>query len=247
MKPYLKRISMLLMLGMMAWFLVGLVAAQEAEATPEPQPTAETTEATETAEAATAEEAIVPQDEGWLAELAEDFIGLFQRGGEVFASLVVGIVPLLIVLLTGVNALIALIGTERVEKVGEWAARDGLIYYPIRYMIFPFLAVFFLTNPMAYTLGRFLPERYKPAFYDSAVSYVHPPLGLFPHVNPGEIFVWSGIAFGITQLGLGLGDLAIRYALVGLVVILIRGTLTQWITAIMWRRQESQETSEQAS
>jgi PTS system glucitol/sorbitol-specific IIC component len=232
---------MLLILAMMSLFLANLATAQDAEATPEAEPVAEVTE---TAATPTADEATVPQDEGWLAELAENFIGLFQRGGEVFASLVVGIVPLLIVLLTGVNALIALIGTERVEKVGEWAARDGIIYYPIRYMIFPFLAVFFLTNPMAYTLGRFLPEKYKPAFYDSAVSYVHPPLGLFPHINPGEIFVWSGIAFGITQLGLGLGDLAIRYALVGLVVILIRGTLTQWITAVMWRRQE---TGEQAS
>lgn len=241
MKPYLRLISMLLILAMMSLFLANLATAQDAEATPEAEPVAEVTE---TAATPTADEATVPQDEGWLAELAENFIGLFQRGGEVFASLVVGIVPLLIVLLTGVNALIALIGTERVEKVGEWAARDGIIYYPIRYMIFPFLAVFFLTNPMAYTLGRFLPEKYKPAFYDSAVSYVHPPLGLFPHINPGEIFVWSGIAFGITQLGLGLGDLAIRYALVGLVVILIRGTLTQWITAVMWRRQE---TGEQAS
>lgn len=238
MKPYLRLISMLLMLGMVSLFLAGLATAQDAEATPEAEPVAE---AAETIEAASIDAATVPEEEGWLAELAEDFIGLFQRGGEVFASLVVGIVPLLIVLLTGVNALIALIGTDRVEKVGEWAARDGIIYYPIRYMIFPFLAVFFLTNPMAYTLGRFLPEKYKPAFYDAAVSYVHPPLGLFPHVNPGEIFVWSGIAFGITQLGLGLGDLAIRYALVGLVVILIRGTLTQWITAIMWRRQETAE------
>ena len=247
MKAPTKLMSMLVMLGMVCLLLVGLSAAQETQATPEAASTPETTEAVaETTEAAaeTTEPALVPEEEGWLAELAEDFIGLFQRGGEVFASLVVGIVPLLIVLLTGVNALIALIGTERVEKVGEWAARDGIIYYPIRYMIFPFLAVFFLTNPMAYTLGRFLPEKYKPAFYDAAVSYVHPPLGLFPHINPGEIFVWSGIAFGITQLGLGLGDLAIRYALVGLVVILIRGTLTQWITAIMWRRQE---TAEQAS
>lgn len=241
MKPYLRLISMLLTIAMVSLFLAGLATAQDAEATAEAEPVAEVTE---TAVTPSADEATVPENEGWLAELAEDFIGLFQRGGEVFASLVVGIVPLLIVLLTGVNALIALIGTERVEKVGEWAARDGIIYYPIRYMIFPFLAVFFLTNPMAYTLGRFLPEKYKPAFYDSAVSYVHPPLGLFPHINPGEIFVWSGIAFGITQLGLGLGDLAIRYALVGLVVILIRGTLTQWITAVMWRRQE---TGEQAS
>jgi PTS system glucitol/sorbitol-specific IIC component len=171
-----------------------------------------------------------------LARFAEGFIGLFQQGGGVFLSLVTGIVPLLIVLMTAVNALIAIIGPEKINKVGEWAARDGLLFYPIRYILLPFLSVFFLTNPMAYTMGRFLPEKYKPAFYDAAVSYVHPPLGIFPHINPGEIFVWSGIAAGITQLGLGLGDLAIRYLLVGLVVIFIRGIVTERITFVMWKK-----------
>ena len=169
-----------------------------------------------------------------LANLAEGFIGLFQQGGDTFMGLVTGIVPLLIVLMTFVNAIIAMIGPERIDKVGEWAARDGLLFYPIRYIILPFLSVFFLTNPMAYTRGRFLPEKFKPAFYDSAVSFVHPPLGVFPHINPGEIFVWSGIAAGITELGLGLGDLAVRYLLVGLVVIFIRGIVTERITAVMW-------------
>jgi glucitol/sorbitol PTS system EIIC component len=173
-----------------------------------------------------------------LARLAEGFIGLFQQGGEVFLGLVTGIVPLLIVLMTFVNAIIAMVGPERINKVGEWAARDGLLFYPIRYIILPFLSVFFLTNPMAYTMGRFLPEKFKPAFYDAAVSYVHPPLGVFPHINPGEIFVWAGIAAGIEQLGLGLGDLAIRYLLIGLVVIFIRGIVTERITAIMWSRQK---------
>ena len=172
-----------------------------------------------------------------LAKFAEGFIGLFQQGGEQFVGLVTGIVPLLIVLMTAVNTLIALIGPEKVEKLGEVAARPGILYYPLRYMILPFVAVFFFTNPMAYTMGRFLPERYKPAFYDAAVSYVHPPLGLFPHVNPGEYFVWAGIAAGITELGLPIGDLAIRYLLVGLVVILIRGVLTEGITAVMMGRK----------
>lgn len=176
-----------------------------------------------------------------LAVFAEGFIGLFQQGGEVFVSLVTGIVPLLIVLMTAVNALIALIGPEKVEKLGEIAARPGIMYYPLRYMILPFVAVFFFTNPMAYTMGRFLPERYKPAFYDAAVSYVHPPLGLFPHINPGEYFVWAGIAAGITELGLAVGDLAIRYLLVGLVVILIRGILTEGITAIMMGRKATEK------
>jgi len=100
------------------------------------------------------------------------------------------------------------------------------------------LAVFFLTNPMAYTMGRFLPERYKPAFYDSAVSFVHPITGLFPHANPGELFVYLGIAAGITQLGFGLGDIAVRFLLVGLVVIFIRGVVTELITTRMMARKE---------
>jgi PTS system glucitol/sorbitol-specific IIC component len=89
---------------------------------------------------------------------------------------------------------------------------------------------------MAYTMGRFLPERFKPAFYDSAVSFVHPILGIFPHANPGELFVYLGIATGVTELGLPLGDLAVRYLLVGLVVIFIRGVLTEFITARMMAR-----------
>jgi PTS system glucitol/sorbitol-specific IIC component len=176
-----------------------------------------------------------------LVWLATHFIGMFSKGGEVFVSLVTGIVPTLIVLLTGVNALIAMIGPERIDKVGEWAARPGLAYYPVRYLLLPFLSVFFLTNPMAYTMGRFLPEKYKPAFYDAAVSYVHPPLGIFPHINPGELFVWLGIATGITNLKLPLADLAIRYLLVGLVVIFIRGIVTERITAVMLARRSSQE------
>ena len=175
----------------------------------------------------------------FLANLAQGFIGLIQKGGEVFVSLVSGIVPLLIVLMTAVNALIALIGHERIEGVGKYAGKPGILPTIVRYTVLPFLSVIMLTNPMAYTMGRFLPERLKPAFYDSAVSFVHPPLGLFPHVNPGEIFVWAGIAKGITDLKLNIGDLAIRYFLVGLVVIFIRGLLTEYITKIMMGRKAS--------
>mgnify|MGYP005992695153 FL=1 len=176
---------------------------------------------------------------GAIAGGAEYFIGIFNQGGEVFFGLMGGILPTLVVLLTAVNALIRLIGPEKIEALGKKAAQPGLIWYPVRYMVLPFLAVFFLTNPMAYTMGRFLPERYKPAFYDSAVSYVHPITGLFPHANPGELFVYLGIAAGITQLGLGLGDLALRFLLVGLVVIFIRGIVTEWITARMLARKEA--------
>lgn len=173
---------------------------------------------------------------GTLATWAEDFIGVFQAGAETFVSLLTGIIPLLIVLLTAVNALIKIVGPERIDRFGAFAARPGWIYLPLRYMVLPVLAVFFLTNPMCYTMGRFLPEEKKPAFYDSAVSFVHPILGLFPHANAGEYFVYGGIAAGITALNLPLGDLAVRYFLVGLVVIFIRGCTTEVIFRIMSRR-----------
>ena len=173
---------------------------------------------------------------GSLATAAEDFIKVFNKGGSVLLSLMGGILPTLIVLLTAVNALVRLIGAEKIENLGKAAARPGLQWYPVRYIILPFVSVFVLTNPMAYTMGRFLPERFKPAFYDSAVSFVHPILGIFPHANPGELFVYVGIATGIQQLGYGLGDLAVRYMLVGLVVIFIRGIVTEAITARMMKK-----------
>ncbi len=183
---------------------------------------------------------------GAMANAAEWFIGLFQAGGDFFLALVTGILPLLIVLLTAINALIRLIGPERIDKLGAYAARPGLQWYPVRYMVLPALSVFFLTNPMCYTMGRFLPERYKPAFYDSAVSFVPPITGIFPHANAGELFVYLGIAGGITTLGFGVGDLAVRYLLVGLVVILIRGIFTEVITARMTARKV-RETEEAAA
>jgi PTS system glucitol/sorbitol-specific IIC component len=170
---------------------------------------------------------------GALGRAAEWFIGLFQAGADTFVGFVTGIIPLLIILLTAFYTLTNLIGQDRVQRTARFAAGNILT----RYTLLPLMAVFFLTNPMAYTFGTFLEEKYKPAFYDSAVSFVHPPLGLFPHVNPGELFVWLGVAEGIRRLDLPLGDLAVRYLLAGLVVILIRGILTQYITQFLARRQ----------
>jgi PTS system glucitol/sorbitol-specific IIC component len=167
----------------------------------------------------------------------EHFIGLFNAAGEQFTGLVVGILPTLIVLLTFMYALVAFIGEDRVTRAVQWSAR----WWITRYTVMPVLAVLMLTNPMCYTFGRFLPERYKPAFYDSAVSFVHPVTTFFPYANAGELFVWLGVAAGITQLGESTVPLALRYFLVGVVVILIRGVVTERITAILIRRAGKQE------
>ncbi len=175
----------------------------------------------------------------WIVKLAEGFIGMFQKGGETFVGMLTGIVPTLICLITAVNAIIKLVGEEKIQRFAQKCTKNIIL----RYTVFPILAVFFLTNPMAYTFGKFLPERQKPAFYDSAVSLVHPITGLFPHANAAELFVYTGISAGITQLHLSLGPLAIRFFIVGIIVILIRGIITEKITIKMMKNRELKATS----
>jgi glucitol/sorbitol PTS system EIIC component len=169
--------------------------------------------------------------------IGEHFIGLFNEAGKQFGGLVTGILPTLIVLLTFMYAVIAFIGEDRVTRAVQWSGR----WMITRYTLMPILAVLVLTNPMCYTFGRFLRERHKPAFYDSAVSFVHPVTTFFPYANAGELFVWLGVAAGVIKLGESPVPLAIRYFLVGIVVILIRGICTELITGYLIRRENKTE------
>ncbi|MBF0777930.1 PTS glucitol/sorbitol transporter subunit IIC [Streptococcus cuniculi] len=167
----------------------------------------------------------------------ENFIGIFQAGGEQFVGYLTGIVPLLVALLTFTNALIALIGRDKVNHFIRACAK----YTVLRYTLMPLFAVLLMTNPMAYTFGQFLKEEEKPAFYDAAVSMVHPVTGLFPYANAGELFVFLGIANGVVEAGYSQGSLAVRYFLAGLVVILIRGVVTERLTKFLMQRTAIQK------
>ena len=164
--------------------------------------------------------------------VANGFMSLFQAGGETFLGWVTGIIPMVVCLMTAINSIIKLIGEDRVERFAKKIT--GNVFG--RYLLLPVLAGRFLGNPMCYSFGRFVDEKYKPAYYDSCVSFLHPVTGLFPHANPGELFVYMGIAAGITERGLSLGDLAIRYFAVGLIVIFIRGVLTEKIYLNMLKK-----------
>lgn len=164
-----------------------------------------------------------------IAAVANGFIELFKAGAATFVGWVANIIPLVVVLMTAVSACIKLIGEEKVYSMA------GILTKSIftRYTLLPIISVLFLANPMCYTFGRFVQEKHKPAFYDATVSFLHPVTGLFPHANGGELFVYMGIATGITTLGLPLGDLAVRYFIVGIIVIFLRGVITERIYAVM--------------
>ena len=98
------------------------------------------------------------------------------------------------------------------------------------------MADIFLTNPAQYTFGSFLKKEHKAAFYDASVSFCHPITGLFPHANAGELFVYMGIASGLQKAGYSIGGLAVRYFIVGVIVILIRGILCERIYAALSKR-----------
>lgn len=169
----------------------------------------------------------------FLVKLSDGFIGMFKAGGDTFVGFLTGIIPMLITLILFVNALIKIIGEERVFGFMQQCTK----FFVLRYTLIPFLACFFLTNPMCYTFGRFLKEEHKAAYYDATVSMVHPIVGLFPHANSAELFVFLGVASGFAKVG-NQSELALRYLLAGFIIILIRGVVTERIAAILSSRDK---------
>ena len=169
-----------------------------------------------------------------IVNLAEGFMGLFDAGAETFVGWVTSIVPRVLLLLIFMYALIALIGQERINKFAKVCSGNVILAYGI----LPFLSAFMLGNPMALSMGKFLPERMKPSYYASASYHCHTNSGLFPHINVGEIFIYLGIADGISTLGLSTTPLAVRYLLVGLVMNFIAGWATDFTTKLVMKQQK---------
>ena len=165
-------------------------------------------------------------------KIAEAFIGLFKVGSKTFLSWMTGIVPLVLLLLVFMNTVINLIGQEKVNKFAQWASK----YSIMRNMVLPVVATFMLGNPAAFTLGKFLPEFYKPSYYAAVAQFCHTSSGIFPHINPGELFLYLGVAAGIETLGLSVTPLAIRYLLVGLVMNTVGAYVTDFTTAYVCKK-----------
>lgn len=170
----------------------------------------------------------------YVVKFAEGFINLFQTGADTFIDWMGSIVPLVLMLLIAMNTLIQLIGEDRINTIAQKSSGNPLL----RYLVLPFLGSFMLANPMVHSLGRFMPEKYKPSYFASAAQFAHTSNGIFPHINPAELFIYLGIANGVQQLGLPIADLAVRYLLVGLVMNFIGGWITDFTTGYVEKQQK---------
>ena len=139
---------------------------------------------------------------------ASGFMGLFDTGAETFVSWVSGIVPKVLLLLILMNTIIALIGQERVNKFAKLCSGNVILAYGV----LPFISAFMLGNPMALSMGKFLPERMKPSYYAS-------------------------IAQGVQKAGFDMTELGLRYMLVGLVMNFFSGWVTDFTTKMVMKQQ----------
>ena len=169
----------------------------------------------------------------FLVKFASAFMSVFQAGGAKCVSWVAGIRPTILMLLGMMNAIIALIGDERIEVIAKFCTSNSVT----RYAVLPWVSAFMLGNPMALSMGKFMPEFYKPSYYASASYHCHTNSGIFPHINPSEIMIYLGIAQGVTALGLDSTPLAIRYMLVGFIANFISGWATDFTTAFVQKQQ----------
>ena len=158
---------------------------------------------------------------------------MVDTGAQQLLTWVTQLLPKVFLFLILLNAVTSLIGRSRVERLAAKCGSNSLL----RYLVLPFLSAVVLGNPMAISMGRYLPERYKPAYFASASYHCHTNSGIFQHINPAELFLWLGIANGVLARGQNLFPLALRYLLAGLVANFVSGYATELITRRVEKKQ----------
>jgi len=161
------------------------------------------------------------------------FSNIIDAGTLQLVQWVTQLLPQIFLFLILLNAVTRLVGRSRVERLAVRCGSNSLL----RYLVLPFLSAVILGNPMAISMGRYLPEEYKPAYFASASYHCHTNSGIFQHINPAELFLWLGIANGVLGRGLNLFPLAVRYMCAGLVANFISGYATEIITRRLEKKQ----------
>ena len=155
--------------------------------------------------------------------LIESIQSMTEAGAQQLLTWITQLLPKVFLFLILLNGVTRLIGRARVEKLAARCGSNSLL----RYLVLPFLSAVVLGNPMAISMGRYLPEKYKPAYFASASYHCHTNSGIFQHINPAELFL----------RGCDLFPLALRYMLAGLVANYVSGYATELITGRVEKKQ----------
>ena len=158
--------------------------------------------------------------------IADGIQNIISAGTQQLVLWITQVLPQVFLFLILLNAITRMIGQARVERL---ALRCGSNAF-LRYLVLPFLSAVVLGNPMAVSMGRYLPEEYKPSFFASVSYHCHTNSGIFHHINPAELFLWLGIANGVLARGLNVFPLAFRYMCAGLLANFISGYVTELLT-----------------
>lgn len=164
--------------------------------------------------------------------IADGIQNIISAGTQQLVLWITQVLPQVFLFLILLNAITRMIGQARVERL---ALRCGSNAF-LRYLVLPFLSAVVLGNPMAVSMGRYLPEEYKPAFFASVSYHCHTNSGIFQHINPAELFLWLGIANGVLARGLNVFPLAFRYMCAGLLANFISGYVTELLTRKMEKK-----------
>ena len=158
--------------------------------------------------------------------IADGIQNMVSAGTSQLIVWVTQVLPQVFLFLILLNAITRMIGQVQVERLAQRCGSNPFL----RYLVLPFLSAIVLGNPMAISMGRYLPEEYKPAFFSSVSYHCHTNSGIFQHINPAELFLWLGIANGVLARGLNVFPLAFRYLCAGLLANFISGYVTELFT-----------------
>lgn len=162
----------------------------------------------------------------FLTTIQTFFAKLLAESVSTFTEWMINLIPMILLVMIIMNTIALCIGEKRVRSLAMKANQNILI----RYMLLPFLGAIVLCNPMALSLGKYVPEKHKPSYFASASFFCHTSSGVFQHINPSELMIWIGISQGVTKQGLPIYDLAWMYLVAGLFANFISGVLTDYTT-----------------
>jgi PTS system glucitol/sorbitol-specific IIC component len=163
-------------------------------------------------------------------------LNVFGAAGQTVVGMGGAIIPTFLCMYTVILTIVKLIGAERVHNV----LRKLVVIPLLRWTVVPAFILTFIPGVGGYVLAsQMLKQEEIPAYSDTTLTYLHPSMGIFPHVHPSEYFVYAGLATGFVAAGGQPANFALRALLSALVVMAIRGFTTDTLYKLMTARAQT--------